>query len=126
MPVFASISLLTCTPALALPLKPCSGPKIFTIFTPRFSKLSTVVVLPITDVGLTTMPTRLPFSKGMYSSVCSAPVLNVVEACFLLMVGVVFCVFLPFCPQALKAKKITKSFKNTIDLLILRFLLFVC
>ena len=40
----------TSAPALALPRKPCSGPKTFTILTPSDCRLSTRCLLPMIEV----------------------------------------------------------------------------
>ena len=48
------------TPALALPLKPCSGPNTFTMLIESERRDSTKCVLPITEVWLPRMAIRFP------------------------------------------------------------------
>ena len=69
MPVFASISSLTFSPASAVPLNPCSGVNTFCIVIPAFCKVSIKWVLPRVAVWLVNKPTLLFFNKGKYSLV---------------------------------------------------------
>ncbi len=74
IPVTGSTDDLTCSPASAVPRKPCSGEKMVVTLTPPSSITSRVWRSPTIPVWLLNRATRSPSSRGKYSSVRSAPV----------------------------------------------------
>ena len=75
-PVWLSTELDTCSPASALPLKPCSGEKMATTLNLFSSSISNKCLSPTIPVWFEKMAIRFPFKRGKYSEVCSSPIIT--------------------------------------------------
>src|SRR5437660_1359561 len=72
-PVPSSTCVAIECPAEALPRNPCSGANTHLIFSFNETRLSTRWVFLIMEVWFATIAIVLPFIKGKYSVICSAP-----------------------------------------------------